>query len=122
MKHQSAKPKWTELDIGMSTHSGTARFFLTGDWRSSRPVWVYAGKDKGCVACGVCTIYCPEGCLKMVPIEQTERGLKQLEYFKPEHLGPGSLVPMADLDYCKGCGICAQECWTGCISMVAEEG
>jgi pyruvate ferredoxin oxidoreductase delta subunit len=25
------------------------------------------------------------------------------------------------LDYCKGCGICARECWTGCIKMVEEE-
>jgi len=27
----------------------------------------------------------------------------------------------ADLYYCKGCGICAQECITGCIAMVEEE-
>jgi pyruvate ferredoxin oxidoreductase delta subunit len=27
----------------------------------------------------------------------------------------------ADLYYCKGCGICAQECFTGCITMVPEE-
>ena len=122
MKRQSAQSPYKELKHGFITDAGTSRHFLTGDWRSSRPVWVYAGKDTGCVSCGVCTIYCPEGCLKMVPIEQTERGLKQVEYFKPEHLGPGSLVPMANLDYCKGCGICANECWTGCISMVEEEG
>ncbi len=120
MKRQSAKPAWHEMELASKTYAGTARNFLTGDWRSSRPVWVYAGRDKGCVSCGVCTIYCPEGCIHMVPIEETERGLKQLEAFHPEHLGPGSLVPMADLDYCKGCGICAHECWTGCIAMVEE--
>jgi pyruvate ferredoxin oxidoreductase delta subunit len=27
----------------------------------------------------------------------------------------------ADLYYCKGCGICAQECITSCITMVEEE-
>ena len=27
----------------------------------------------------------------------------------------------ADLDYCKGCGICAHECWPGAIKMVNEE-
>jgi len=27
----------------------------------------------------------------------------------------------ASLYYCKGCGICAQECFTGCIAMVPEE-
>jgi Pyruvate/2-oxoacid:ferredoxin oxidoreductase delta subunit len=25
-------------------------------------------------------------------------------------------------DYCKGCGICAKECVTGCIKMAPEEG
>jgi pyruvate ferredoxin oxidoreductase delta subunit len=25
---------------------------------------------------------------------------------------------VADLDYCKGCGICAHECWPGAITMV----
>ena len=28
---------------------------------------------------------------------------------------------LANLDYCKGCGICSRECWTGCIKMVEEE-
>ena len=27
----------------------------------------------------------------------------------------------ANLDYCKGCGICAHECWPGAIVMVEEE-
>jgi len=112
---------WQDLNLGMTAHSGSARYFLTGDWRSSRPVWVYAGKDTGCVSCGMCTVFCPEGCLKMVPIAETEFGLKQVAYFKPEHLDASSVVPKADLDYCKGCGICAQECWTSCISMVTEE-
>ena len=117
---QSVNVPWQDLNLGMTAHAGSARYFLTGDWRSNRPVWVYAGKDTGCVACGMCTIFCPEGCLKMVPIGETDFGLKQVEHFKPEHLGPDSLVPMADLDYCKGCGICAQECWTSCITMVEE--
>jgi pyruvate ferredoxin oxidoreductase delta subunit len=25
------------------------------------------------------------------------------------------------LDYCKGCGICAHECWPRAIKMVEEE-
>jgi pyruvate ferredoxin oxidoreductase delta subunit len=28
---------------------------------------------------------------------------------------------VADLYYCKGCGICAHECVTQCITMVEEE-
>jgi pyruvate ferredoxin oxidoreductase delta subunit len=26
----------------------------------------------------------------------------------------------ANMDYCKGCGICAHECWPRAISMVEE--
>jgi pyruvate ferredoxin oxidoreductase delta subunit len=46
----------------------------------------------------VCYIFCPEGCI----IE------KEDGFFE------------ADLDYCKGCGICAHECWPLAIKMVEE--
>jgi pyruvate ferredoxin oxidoreductase delta subunit len=29
-------------------------------------------------------------------------------------------VPVIDLKYCKGCGICAYECTAECIEMVKE--
>jgi pyruvate ferredoxin oxidoreductase delta subunit len=29
-------------------------------------------------------------------------------------------TPHIDLDYCKGCGICAEECPKKCISMVRK--
>ncbi len=35
-------------------------------------------------------------------------------------LGPGSRYEI-DLDYCKGCGICAAECPCGAIDMVPEQ-
>ena len=43
-------------------------------------------------------LYCPDGC-----IEQDAEG-----YF------------VADLYWCKGCGICARECPTGVITMIEE--
>jgi pyruvate ferredoxin oxidoreductase delta subunit len=51
------------------------------------------------VKCGVCSVFCPEGCIKM-----QKDGL-----------------PLADMEYCKGCGICVVECWTGCISLTEEK-
>ena len=45
-------------------------------------------------------MFCPEGC-----VSQDEDG-----YFT------------ADLDYCKGCGVCAHECWPGAIEMIEEGG
>lgn len=88
-------PTWQELLPGcVLTKPGSARQYRTGDWRSERPVWDH----QRCIKCGICYLFCPEGCVK-----QTKEG-----YFE------------ADLYYCKGCGICARECWTEAIKMVEE--
>ena len=72
----------------------------TGDWRSSRPE-IDNSKcipcKSGRPSCYVCWLYCPEGVVKRaVPVE-------------------------IDFEYCKGCGICAEECPAGAIAMVDEE-
>ena len=87
---------WKDINIGaIVTEPGNASQYRTGDWRSERPLF-----DSGrCIKCGICYIFCPEGC-----IEQNAEG-----YFE------------ANLFYCKGCGICARECWPGAINMVPEE-
>ena len=87
---------WKDLDIGsIATEPGSARQYQTGYWRSQRPTYDF---DR-CMKCGICQIFCPDGC-----IGQNAEG-----YFE------------ADLFYCKGCGICARECWTKVITMVDEE-
>ena len=87
---------WKDLEIGsIVTEPGSASQYRTGDWRSQRPI---LDKSK-CIKCGVCYIFCPEGC-----IQETAEG-----HFE------------ADLFYCKGCGICAKECWPKAITMVEEE-
>ena len=87
---------WKDLEIGsIVTEPGNASQYKTGDWRSQRPTYDF---DK-CIKCAICAIFCPEGC-----IEPNEEG-----YFE------------ANLFYCKGCGICARECWTQAITMVEEE-
>ena len=58
-----------------------------------------------CISCGTCTgcdncfVYCPE------PAVTRADG-----------------VYVFDLDYCKGCGLCAHECPTGFIQMLPEAG
>jgi pyruvate ferredoxin oxidoreductase delta subunit len=72
----------------------------TGDWRDMRPALdtskcIPSVKKKA--ACFLCWLYCPEGVIKAtIPIE-------------------------IDLEYCKGCGICAEECPAKAITMVIEE-
>ena len=86
---------WREIFPGnVVLTPGSTKGYHTGGWRSLRPVW---DNSKG-IKCGICYVYCPEGC-----VSQDEDG-----YF------------MANLDYCKGCGICAHECWPGAIEMVEE--
>jgi NADPH-dependent glutamate synthase beta subunit-like oxidoreductase len=55
-----------------------------------------------CLSCDNCFGVCPDDAvIKLVP--------------------SGSYAYTVDLDYCKGCGLCAAECPTGCITMVPEQ-
>jgi pyruvate ferredoxin oxidoreductase delta subunit len=88
--------KWHEVNPGcMVFAAGNAANYKTGSWKSQRPLW----DNAKCIKCGICYIYCPEGC-----IQEVKDG-----FFD------------ANLDYCKGCGICAHECWPGAIVMREEE-
>jgi|WetSurSiteA1Bulk_404760.scaffolds.fasta_scaffold40058_2 pyruvate ferredoxin oxidoreductase delta subunit len=72
----------------------------TGDWRQERPEIDHSrctpAKNKR-PSCFLCWLYCPEGVVKRsIPVE-------------------------IDLEYCKGCGICAEECPTKAIKMLEDE-
>ena len=84
-----------DIEIGaIVTRPGSAKQYKTGDWHSQKPTY----NLKRCIKCGICQIFCPDGCIK-----ETSKG-----YF------------IADMGYCKGCGICARECPTKTITMVEE--
>lgn len=87
---------WKDIEIGaIVKEPGSAKKYKTGGWRSLRPI---IDKEK-CNRCGLCYLYCPEGCIFVD--------------------GEGYFA--VDLDYCKGCGICAHECPTKAIKMEEEE-
>ncbi|MCJ7572144.1 MAG: 4Fe-4S binding protein [Candidatus Thermoplasmatota archaeon] len=67
----------------------------TGSWRVFKPIF---SKDK-CVKCLRCWIFCPEGAVK-----KNKDGSVSI-----------------DMDYCKGCGICANVCNVKAIIMEREE-
>ncbi len=87
---------WEELPVGnVVLEPGNASQYRTGDWKTFKPVL----KKELCIHCGLCYIFCPD----------MAYNLNEENYF------------IADLFYCKGCGICAKECPTGAITMVLEE-
>jgi len=67
----------------------------TGSWRTGeKPKFL----RKNCVACGLCSLVCPEGVVSG----------KEKNSFR------------CDYDYCKGCGLCAAVCPKKDIEMVIE--
>ncbi|MFC1754098.1 4Fe-4S binding protein [Thermoproteota archaeon] len=93
-KAKKAKKKKGELQLTVGaiiTKPGSSIKNKTGSWKGFRPV----RDSKKCIHCGFCWMFCPENAIN--------------EKFE------------ANLDYCKGCGICAQECPVKCIEMVVEE-
>ncbi len=89
------KAKWEELPEGATIpESGTARKYVTGGWRSERPVW----DAEKCNQCLQCYMFCPDSAIKVKD---------------------GKMVGI-DLEHCKGCGICARECPKACIEMIPE--
>lgn len=70
------------------------RVSKTDEWRHRHPVINHAK----CRRCGWCAIYCITGCIK----EENDR-----------------FVP--DLNYCKGCGVCANECPAEAIELIRED-
>lgn len=71
----------------------------TGDWRSVRPEIDHTRcipSRNNRPSCFICWLYCPEAVVRRkIPVE-------------------------IDLEYCKGCGICAEECPAKAIEMVEE--
>lgn len=89
------KPGWKELEEGGKIlEPGNSVNYKTGDWRSFRPVVDF----KKCIQCLQCWVFCPDGC---IPADDGKR-------------------EETNLDFCKGCGICANICPAKCIEMKDE--
>ncbi len=83
---------WRDLPLSALPYKLSLEY-KTGGWRAFRPVI----DQSKCVKCLMCWLYCPEMAV----------------------LWDGEKVSI-NLDYCKGCGICANECPVKAITMVPE--
>jgi 2-oxoacid:acceptor oxidoreductase delta subunit (pyruvate/2-ketoisovalerate family) len=86
---------WQQLPAGGAVRPEGAPRQLTGGWRTGERPEVEASR---CVNCLLCWLYCPDSAVDVV--DERFAGI--------------------DLDYCKGCGICAEVCPVEAIAMVAE--
>ena len=74
---------WKELEVGcVIVEPGNASEYLTGSWRSRRPVV----NAEECSKCAQCWMYCPDAAVKQQDDE----------------------TYAADLDYCKGLSLVSQ--------------
>jgi 2-oxoacid:acceptor oxidoreductase delta subunit (pyruvate/2-ketoisovalerate family) len=96
MSNQQRQEKgWRELALAAVSQK-VSTDFLTGDWKTFMPIPDF----KKCVSCLTCVMLCPEGAARW------SSDLKKVIF---------------DLTYCKGCGICANECPTKAIVMKMPE-
>ena len=91
---------WKKLAPGgIINQPGSTKNYKTGDWRAQRPFW---DRNK-CTHCLLCVNYCPENCILL---KKDNNNLKRDE---------------TNLDFCKGCGICAKICPVKAITMQPEK-
>jgi len=80
------KKGWKDIAEGnIIPKPATSLEYKTGGWRAFRPIWV---KDN-CINCKFCWLYCPDNAVFL------DKDAKMCGF---------------NLEYCKGCGICANLC------------
>ena len=76
---------WKEIPIGgLIVEAGNSEQYHTSGWRAMRPIY----DPENCIHCFKCWVFCPDSAI----LVEDEK------------------VVGMNLDYCKGCGVCAYEC------------
>lgn len=84
MSANPTKPGWKAFPHGNLLEAASSLQFKTGAWATEIPVWI----PETCTQCLTCWVVCPDDCWQVKDAKITG----------------------VSLDYCKGCGICVNEC------------
>lgn len=57
---------------------------------------------------------------RCIPVKTNKKSCFNCWLYCPDCVVSKTIPPTIDMEYCKGCGICAEECPTDAISMVDE--
>ncbi|MEM0372174.1 MAG: 4Fe-4S binding protein [Ignisphaera sp.] len=97
---------WKSMSIGgMILEPGNFVKRPTGDWRIFRPII----NHEKCIRCLICWIVCPEPAISIID--------------KPYRVATGKEWKFSleiDYNFCKGCGLCVEECPVKAIDFVEE--
>lgn len=97
---------WRDIPLGgMILEPGNSRERYTGDWRTFKPV---INQEK-CTRCLRCWVFCPEPAISIID--------------KPYTTSSGRTWKNTieiNYNYCKGCGICVEECEPRAIDFIEE--
>ena len=95
MADKFKKTKDLKMGAILSQKDDSSMQYKTGTWKTFRPVI----DESKCIHCVKCVHFCPENCIAL----------------------KGNKRSKIDLEYCKGCGVCAKVCPVGAIKMIKEE-
>ena len=84
-----------DFPIGFVAEAGSSKAYITGGWRSMRPVW----QPDNCTNCMMCWIACPDSSIEVEDAQMT--GI--------------------DYEHCKGCGVCVHECRFNALEFIRED-
>lgn len=84
-----------EFPKGYICKGGTSTEYITGGWRSMRPVWT----EDNCTNCMMCWIVCPDSSIMV----------------------DDAIMTGIDYDHCKGCGVCVHECRFNALEFIRED-